>query len=139
MHGNLTQVPLKVMQLPYHVALGTLITQEFIEKERARLGNLFALEYECAFISSGKAAIEPELLERCKGGDFELEPMPKWSKEATEFKVSVSYHETRGYQIYVPRPIVEHLGIRTRKEDDPKPISFIIKGHRVEVRASTGT
>lgn len=61
----------------------------------------------------------------------------KVSKEATEFKVSVSYHKMRGYQIYFPRPIVEHLGIHTRKETDPKPISFI-KGHRVEVRASTG-
>lgn len=48
----------------YHVALGILISQEFIDKERTRLGNLFPQEYECEFIASQSAAIEPELLER---------------------------------------------------------------------------
>lgn len=73
--GREGKVPLKVIELPYYVALGTLITQEFIDKEKARLGNLFAQEYECAFISSGTAAIEPELLERGMAGDFELDPL----------------------------------------------------------------
>jgi hypothetical protein len=62
--------------------------------------------------------------------------MPKWGKEVTEFTVSVSFHETRGYQIYVPRPIIEYLGVHTHKEAKPKPISFVIKGKKVEVRTS---
>jgi hypothetical protein len=54
----------KYMVLPYQVGLGTFFTQEFIEKERARLGTLFAQEYECAFLSSQNAAIEAPLIER---------------------------------------------------------------------------
>jgi hypothetical protein len=31
--------------------------------------------------------------------------MPRWKKNEKEFKVSVTYHENRGYQTYVPKPI----------------------------------
>ena len=53
--------------------------------------------------------------------------MPKWKKDAKEFVVSVTYHETRGIQTYLPRPIVEHLG-------KPESIKFVIVGKKVEVR-----
>lgn len=54
----------KYLQLPYHVGLGVFFNEEFIERERARLGNLFPQEYECAFISSQNAAIEQSLIEK---------------------------------------------------------------------------
>lgn len=52
--------------------------------------------------------------------------MPKWKKNETEFPVTVSYHETRGYQAYIPKPLMEFLGT-------PEAIKFIIKGKKVEV------
>lgn len=61
--GRAGKIPLKVMELSYYVALGTLITQGFIDKEKSRLGPLFEQEYECCFISGRNAAIEPALLE----------------------------------------------------------------------------
>jgi hypothetical protein len=55
--------------------------------------------------------------------------MPKWKKDQKEFKVSVTYHEHRGYQAYLPRPIMELLGT-------PKSIRFVLKDNRkVEVRS----
>jgi len=54
--------------------------------------------------------------------------MPRWKKGATEFTVSVSYEEKRGYQCYVPKPIMERLGA-------PDAITFEVKGKKVEVRA----
>ncbi|HEY7082734.1 MAG TPA: hypothetical protein VH500_23835 [Nitrososphaeraceae archaeon] len=54
--------------------------------------------------------------------------MPKWKTDETEFKVSVTYHQHRGYQAYIPKPIMEMLG-------NPKSIKFIIKGNkRIELR-----
>ncbi len=61
--------------------------------------------------------------------------MPKWKKDATEFTVSVGYHEVRGYQVYVPRPVIEALEIHTDKTKDPKPITFVIKKKKVEITA----
>jgi hypothetical protein len=49
--------------------------------------------------------------------------MPKWKKDETEFNVSVTYHQHRGYQAYIPKPIMEMLG-------DPKSIKFIIKSSK---------
>jgi hypothetical protein len=49
--------------------------------------------------------------------------MPKWKKDETEFNVSVTYHQHRGYQAYIPKPIMEMLG-------NPKSIKFIIKGSK---------
>ncbi|MGP8057688.1 MAG: hypothetical protein ACLP9K_08845 [Nitrososphaerales archaeon] len=72
--GDSGETQMKVLTLTYHVALGKLIGQEFIDKERTRLGPRFGQEYECKFIGSGTAAIEPELLERMTG-DYELEPL----------------------------------------------------------------
>ncbi len=55
--------------------------------------------------------------------------MPKWKKDATEFSIRVSYHETRGYQAYLPRPIMEKLG-------DPEHIKFILKKrNKIEVQS----
>jgi len=52
--------------------------------------------------------------------------MPKWKKDATEFIVKVGHHETRGEQIYLPKPIIEILG-------EPDLIKFTIKGKKVEI------
>ena len=62
----------KVMVLPYTLAIGNMIDEEFIEMERLRLGNLFEQEYECRFLGSGMAAIEAELIDR-NIGDYEMD------------------------------------------------------------------
>ena len=54
--------------------------------------------------------------------------MPKWKKDEKEFVVSVTYHEYRGSQCYLPKPILEILG-------NPKRIKFVIRGKRIEVGA----
>lgn len=54
--------------------------------------------------------------------------MPRWRKDQTEFTVSVTYHEHRGYQTYLPRPVMEML-------DNPKAITFIIKNKKIEVES----
>jgi hypothetical protein len=58
--------------------------------------------------------------------------MPKWRRDATEFEVSVTKHETRGYQAYLPKPVMDMLG-------DPNKIKFVIKNKHVEVEAGTAT
>ena len=65
--GDVGGTPLKVIRLTYHVALGTLIGQDFIDKEKSRLGPLFGQEYECQFLSSQNAALEPELVDGAVG------------------------------------------------------------------------
>lgn len=52
--------------------------------------------------------------------------MPKWKKDAKEFVVSVSHHETRGDQTYLPKPVMKVLG-------KPDSIKFMIKGKKVEI------
>ena len=52
--------------------------------------------------------------------------MTRWKKDETVFDVNVNYHEKRGYQIYVPRPIMDALG-------DPDMIDFVLKGKKIEV------
>ena len=52
--------------------------------------------------------------------------VPKWKKDEKEFPVNVSYHETRGWQSYLPKPIMDFLG-------NPDMIKFIIKGNKIEV------
>lgn len=54
--------------------------------------------------------------------------MPKWKKNETEFNINVSYHETRGYQAYLPRPIMEMLG-------NPYMVKFIVKNKRIVVES----
>jgi hypothetical protein len=56
--------------------------------------------------------------------------MPKWAKDAKEFTVSVLYHEIKGYQSTIPKPIIEHLG----KGKKVERITYQIKGSRVEIR-----
>ena len=53
--------------------------------------------------------------------------MPKWKKDAKEFVVSVSHHETRGDQTYLPKPVMETLG-------KPDSIKFTIHGKKVEIQ-----
>jgi hypothetical protein len=54
--------------------------------------------------------------------------VPKWKKGEKEFKVSVTYHQSRGCQTYLPKPIVEMLG-------NPKTIRFIIKNNGIKVES----
>jgi hypothetical protein len=57
--------------------------------------------------------------------------MPRWKKGQKEFTVSVTYHEHRGYQSYLPRPIMEMLGI-------PKAIKFIVKNNNRKIEVEAG-
>jgi len=52
--------------------------------------------------------------------------LPKWKKDAKEFTVSVNYHEDRGYQSSIPKPIIEILG-------EPDTITFEINGNNVKI------
>lgn len=54
--------------------------------------------------------------------------MPKWKKDATEFVVKVGHHETRGEQIYIPKPVVAIL-------NNPDEIKFVIKGKHIEIKS----
>jgi hypothetical protein len=56
--------------------------------------------------------------------------MPKWKKDAREFTVRVSFHEVKGYGATIPKPVIAHLS-------NPERITFILRKHTVEVRAST--
>ncbi|MDN5847063.1 MAG: hypothetical protein L0H53_12405 [Candidatus Nitrosocosmicus sp.] len=56
--------------------------------------------------------------------------MPKWKKDETEFIVSVTHNEHRGYQCYIPKPIMEKLG-------KPNSIKFIINNKNIEIKPSS--
>ena len=58
--------------------------------------------------------------------DLVSNELPKWSKNATEFEVSVNYSDKRGYQTTIPKPIMKKSGESNR-------IKFSIKGSKVEV------
>jgi hypothetical protein len=55
--------------------------------------------------------------------------MPKWKKDETEFTVSVTHHEHRGYQCYIPKPIMEKLG-------NPESLKFVVKNAEIELKSS---
>jgi hypothetical protein len=55
--------------------------------------------------------------------------MPKWKKDAKEFKVNVNFNEVRGYQSSIPKPIMDILG-------EPKAIKFMVKGRKVELASA---
>ena len=57
--------------------------------------------------------------------------MGRWKKDETEFIVNVSYHEHRGCQCYIPRPIMEKLG-------NPTSIKFFVKGDDKEIVVVSG-
>lgn len=63
-----------VREYPYHVALGKLISQEFIDEAKKQLGPLFPQEYECQWLSGASQAFPPNLLEGLMG-DFEAEEL----------------------------------------------------------------
>lgn len=52
--------------------------------------------------------------------------MPKWKKDATEFKVGVNYVDRRGFSSSIPKPIMDALGT-------PDAIKFVVKGKKVEI------
>lgn len=54
--------------------------------------------------------------------------MARWKKDAKEFPVGVNYVEGRGASSSIPKPVAEVLG-------NPKTITFVLKGKKVEVRA----
>lgn len=56
--------------------------------------------------------------------------MPKWKKDATEFKVGVNYNEVRGAQSSIPKPVVDILG-------HPNVIKFVVKGKKIEIEPSS--
>jgi hypothetical protein len=51
-----------------------------------------------------------------------------WKKDAKEFTAKVTHHETRGHQMYVPKPVMEKLG-------NPKALKFVFTDHKIEVHA----
>lgn len=56
-------------------------------------------------------------------------PVPKWKKDEKEFRVGVTYHEHRGCQAYIPKPVIQMLG-------RPNTIKFMVKDNkRVEVKS----
>lgn len=72
---NDPQNPFLVKEWDYHVGVEAgLITEEFIDKERQRLGNLFPQEYELKFLASQNAAIEEDLLKR-GAQDYDMEQL----------------------------------------------------------------
>lgn len=68
------RIEMKYKRLPFDVGIGTFFTQEFIDKERGRLGkSLFEQEYECQFNLSSNAAIEAELVDNSQDDSIEPE------------------------------------------------------------------
>lgn len=61
----------------------------------------------------------------------EIIVVPKWKKDQMEFPVTVSSHETRGFQAYIPKPLMEMLG-------NPKSIKFVIHGSEIHVEPHEG-
>jgi len=53
--------------------------------------------------------------------------MPKWSKDAKEFSVSITYNAEKGSQVRVPKPILEKMG-------NPSRLRFIVgRTGRIEI------
>jgi len=52
--------------------------------------------------------------------------MPKWKKGAKEFTVGINYHDKRGYQSSIPKPVIDVLG-------NPEMLKFTIDGKKVEI------
>ena len=61
--------------------------------------------------------------------------MPKWKKDAKEFKVGVNFNEKRGWQSSIPKPIMEALGVA--EENDSAKVKFVIRGRRIEIQSAT--
>lgn len=56
--------------------------------------------------------------------------LPKWKKDAKEFKVNVNYNDIRGYQSSIPKPIIDKLG-------NPESLRFVIKGNKIEIEKAS--
>jgi hypothetical protein len=48
----------------------------------------------------------------------------------TEFEVGVNYHEVRGAQSSIPKPVIDALG-------HPDKIRFVVKNKHVEIESGT--
>lgn len=53
--------------------------------------------------------------------------MARWKKNQKEFLVGVNYHEKRGAQASIPKPVIKALG-------HPSAIVFVLKAETIEVR-----
>ena len=73
-----------------------------------------------------KHSVYPRGNDKYKFENYKI--LPKWKKDAKEFAVSVTHHKTRGYQSYLPKPIMELLG-------KPNSIKFVIKGKKIELKS----
>ena len=69
------EINFEVYELPYHVALGRLITGNFITDVKATLGPLFAQEFECEFMAGSTAVFTPDLI-RGAEQEYELDKPP---------------------------------------------------------------
>ena len=56
--------------------------------------------------------------------------MTRWKKDAKEFEVTVNFEEKRGYQSYIPKPIMLLLG-------NPNSLKYMVRGKRIEISAGT--
>ena len=65
---------IEVTHLPYTVAVGKLIDEDFSASARVELGPLFPQEYECAFLGSGMAAFPAELVDSARA-DYEVQDL----------------------------------------------------------------
>ena len=52
--------------------------------------------------------------------------VPKWSKDAKEFSVSVHYDDEKGSQVRIPKPLLERMG-------NPDKVIFVIDGKDVKI------
>jgi hypothetical protein len=44
--------------------------------------------------------------------------MPKWKRDQKEFAVSVTYHEQKGSQCYLPKPILKIVDVHNSMSSD---------------------
>jgi hypothetical protein len=68
------KIQMKTFTVSYREGLGVMYTQEFIDKERDRLGPRFPGEYENEFLGAENAAIEAGLLKRGED-DYEMDSL----------------------------------------------------------------
>lgn len=57
------EAEMRIFHLPYWVALGTLISEDWIAEQKAKFGTLFSQEFEAQFITSESAAFPSDFVE----------------------------------------------------------------------------
>ncbi len=58
--------------------------------------------------------------------------MPKWKKDAKEFKVNINYVENRGYSGSIPKPVIEKLG-------NPDSIKYVFNDDNQTIQLVSGS